>query len=42
MGIPETYKAIWWKQMKAHVRKKMENESRSNCGATIKISIISK
>jgi len=42
MGIPEAYKAIWWKQMKAHVRKKMEDERRSNCGAAIKISIISK
>ena len=42
MGIPEPYKAIWWMQMKAHVRKKMEDERRSNCGAAIKISIISK
>jgi len=36
MKIPEAYKAIWWEQMKAHVRKKMD-ERRSNCVAAIKI-----
>ena len=41
MTIPEAYKAIWWQQMKPHVRKKMD-ERRSNCGAAIKKSIISK
>jgi len=35
MKIAETYKAIWWEQMKPHVRKKMD-ERRSNCGAAIK------
>ncbi len=35
MKIPETYKAIWWEQMKPHVRKKMD-EKESNCGAAIK------
>ncbi len=41
MMIPEVYKAIWWEQMKRHVRKKMD-ERRSNCGAVIKKYIISK
>jgi len=41
MKIPEAYKSIWWEQMKGHVRKKMD-EKRSNCGAAIKKSIISK
>jgi len=41
MKIPEAYRAIWWDQMKPHVRKKMD-ERRSNCGASIKKSIISK
>jgi len=36
LGIPEAYTAIWWGQMKAHVRKKMD-ERRPNCGAAIKI-----
>jgi len=40
MKIPETYRAIWWEQMKAHVSKM--DERRSNCGASIKKSIISK
>jgi len=35
MKISEAYKAIWWEQMKAHVRKKMD-ERRSNCGSAIK------
>ena len=34
MKIPEAYKAIWWEQMKAHVRKKMDDR-RSNSSATI-------
>ena len=41
MKIPEAYKSIWWEQMKGHVRKKMD-EKRSNCGAAIKKSIMSK
>jgi len=41
MKIPENYRAIWWEQMKIHVRKKMD-ERRSNCGASIKKSILSK
>jgi len=41
MKIPDTYKAIWWEQMRPHVRKKLD-ERRSNCGAAIKKSIISK
>ena len=41
MRIPEPFKAVWWEQMKVHVRKKMD-ERRSNCGAAIKKAIISK
>jgi len=41
MKIPEAYQFIWWEQMKGHVRKKMD-ERRSNSGAAIKKSIISK
>jgi len=41
MKIPEPYKAIWWEQMKNHIRKKLD-ERRSNCGSAIKKSIISK
>jgi len=41
MKISETYKAIWWEQMKAYVRNKMD-ERRSSCGATIKKSIINR
>jgi len=35
MCIPEPFKAVWWEQMKVHVRKKMD-ERCSNCGAAIK------
>jgi len=35
MQIPDAFKAVWWEQMKAHVRKKMD-EKRSNCGAAVK------
>jgi len=35
MKIPDAFKAIWWEQMKKHVRKKLD-ERRSNCGAAIK------
>jgi len=41
MKIPEPYKAIWWEQMKNHIRKKLD-ERRSNCGSAIKKTIISK
>ena len=41
MKIPDTYKAIWWEQMRPHVRKKLD-ERRYNCGAAIEKSIISK
>ncbi len=41
MRIPEAFQTVWWEQMKIHVRKKMD-ERRSNCGAAIKKSIISK
>jgi len=41
MCIPDNFKAVWWEQMKNHVRKKMD-ERQSNCGAAIKKSILSK
>lgn len=41
MKIPDAFKAIWWEQMKKHVRKKLD-ERRSNCGAAIKKNILSK
>jgi len=41
MRIPDNFKAVWWEQMKNHARKKMD-EKRSNCGAAIKKSILSK
>jgi len=41
MRIPDAFKAVWWEQMKHHARKKMD-EKRSNCGAAIKKSILSK
>jgi len=41
MHIPEPFKAVWWEQMKVHVKKKMD-ERCSNCGAAIKRSILSK
>jgi len=40
MWIPKHFRAVWWKQMKKHVRKKMD-ERQSNCGAAIKF-ILSK
>ena len=40
MHIPEPFKAVWWGQMKVHIRKKMD-ERHSNCGAAIKKSILS-
>jgi len=40
MCIPEPSNAVWWEQMKIHVRKKMD-ERHSNCEAAIKKSILS-
>jgi len=41
MSIPDPYKANWWKQIKGHVSKRFD-EKRSNIGAAVKKSIISK
>jgi len=41
MRVPEDFQAVWQEQMKVHVRKKMD-ERRSNGGAAIKKSIVSK
>jgi len=41
MRVQESFRNIWWEQMKRHVWKKLD-ERRSNCGSTIKKLIISK
>jgi len=34
--VPVKFQGIWWEEMKLHVREKMDEHQKSNCGTSVK------